>query len=313
MSILQHYCDDPSCNKPEMSSLLLLCPCGTMEYCGRSCQRRHWKVHKSSHFEAINVTNKKKQIAADEAKDFPTESFIQHTNVSRDDSPEVRDLLIDILKAYTEDIYEGLMIYTKNVPAPYGYGKYYPFRFIGNGDHAHSEVTHYIAKEVPGIEVEHTHCCKLESRAKSFLSEYKYRSIELPPELYVKFCSDVMNRTFWFRIDGEKQYDLRSRKFLCRGHIAPVSWDGTLDVLNSAGQCRGLGGNVFDKSKVDSKFLREGEDGLRWSQETIDKVEAMDMDDIMARAGITQNQTEQQEGEEEGQTSTVTPQKLESP
>ena len=70
---------------------------------------------------------------------------------------------------------------------------------------------------------------------------------------------------------------------------------------------------MFDKSKVDSKFLREGEDGLRWSQETIDKVEAMDMDDIMARAGITQNQTEQQEGEEEGHTSTVTPQKLESP
>ena len=241
MSILQHYCDDPSCNKPEMRSLLLLCPCGTMEYCGRSCQRRHWKVHKSSHFEAINVTNKKKQIAANEAKDFPTESFIQHTNASWDDSPEVRGLLIDILKAYTEDKYEGLMIYTKNVPAPYGYGKYYPFRFIGNGDHAHSEVTHYIAKEVPGIEVEHTHCCKLESRAKSFLSEYKYRSIELPPELYVKFCSDVMNRTFWFRIDGEKQYDLRSRKFLCRGHIAPVSWDGTLDVLNSAVSAGGWG------------------------------------------------------------------------
>ena len=94
-----------------------------------------------------------------------------------------------------------------------------------------------------------------------------------------------MNRGFWFRINGEKQYDLRSRAVLSRAMIAPVPWDGRKDVLNAAGQRRGLECNVFDKSKVDDKFLREGEDGLRWSQETIDNVEAMDMDDIMERAG----------------------------
>ena len=141
----------------------------------------------------------------------------------------------------------------------------------------HSEVTHYYLKEVPSLEVEHPMSCELESRAKSFLSEYKYRSIELPPELYFKFCSEVMNRGFWFRINGEKQYDLRSRAVLSRAMIAPVPWDGRKDVLNAAGQRIGLGCNVFDKSKIDDKYLREGEDGLRWSQETIDNVEAMDM------------------------------------
>ena len=84
-------------------------------------------------------------------------------------------------------------------------GKFYPIRFIGNDDMPHSEVTHYYLKEVPSLEVEHPMSCELESRAKSFLSEYKYRSIELPPELYFKFCSEVMNRGFWFRINGEKQ------------------------------------------------------------------------------------------------------------
>ena len=94
---LQHYCDDPNCQKPETTSPLLLCPCGTMEYCGRSCQRRPWKAH--INFNAINITNEKKRIAANESKDFPTESFIQYVNASWDDSPEVRDLLVDIIKA----------------------------------------------------------------------------------------------------------------------------------------------------------------------------------------------------------------------
>ena len=181
--------------------------------------------------------------------------------------------------------------------------------FIGNGDLPHPEVTHRSSKEVPTLEVEHTMSCELQSRAKSFLSEYKYRSIELPPELYFKFCSEVMNRGFWLRINGEKQYDLRSRAVLSRGYIAPCPWDGRKDILNAAGQRRGLGCNVFDKSKVDDKYLREGEDGLRWSQEVIDEVEAMDMDDIMGRAGGTQDQAEteteqEEEGKVEGKTST---------
>jgi len=85
--------------------------------------------------------------------------------------------------------------------------------------------------------------------------------------------------------------------------ITPVPWDGRKDVLNAAGQRIGLGCNVFDKSKVDDKFLREGEDGPRWSQETIDNVQAMHMDDIMERAGVTQDQaeTEQEEEKEEGE------------
>ena len=74
---------------------------------------------------------------------------------------------------------------------------------------------------------------------------------------------------------------------------------------------------MFDKSKVDDndKYLREGEDGLRWSQEVIDEVEAMDMDDIMERAGVTQDraetEVEEEEKEEEGKASKVTPQKPE--
>jgi len=227
---LQHYCD-PQCQKPETTSLLLLCPCGTLEYCGRSCQRRHWKAHKPNHFNAIKITNEKKKIAANEAKDFPTESFIQHINASWDDSPEVRGLLVDIIKAYTEEKYEGLLFYTKEAPSQGRHGKYYPIRFIGNGDMPILEVTHYYLKEVPSLEVEHPMSCELESRAKSFLSEYKYRSIELPPELYFKFCSEVMNRGFWFRINGEKQYDLRSRAVLSRAMIAPVPWDGRKHVF----------------------------------------------------------------------------------
>ena len=71
-------------------------------------------------------------------------------------------------------------------------GKFYPIRFIGNDDMPHSEVTHYYLKEVASLEVEHPMSCELESRAKSFLSEYKYRSIELPPELYFTFCSEEL-------------------------------------------------------------------------------------------------------------------------
>ena len=74
---------------------------------------------------------------------------------------------------------------------------------------------------------------------------------------------------------------------------------------------------MFDKSKIDDRFLREGEDGQRWSQEAIDNVEAILDMDIMDRAGgVTQVQAEaeQQEEEEEGKTSTtVTPQKPETP
>lgn len=60
--------------------------------------------HKPNHFNfnAINITNEKKRIAANESKDFPTESFIQYVNAPLDDSPEVRDLLVDIIKACAE-------------------------------------------------------------------------------------------------------------------------------------------------------------------------------------------------------------------
>jgi len=85
-----------------------------MEYCGRSCQRRHWKAHKPNHFNAINITNEKKKIAGNEAKDFPTESFIQHINASWDDSPEVRDLLVDILKAYRRKIRRITILYKRS-------------------------------------------------------------------------------------------------------------------------------------------------------------------------------------------------------
>ena len=61
--------------------------------------------HKPNHFNfnAINITNEKKRIAANESKDFPTESFIQYVNASWDDSPEVRGILVDIINFTTYD------------------------------------------------------------------------------------------------------------------------------------------------------------------------------------------------------------------
>ena len=279
-----------------------------MEYCSRVCQRRHWKTHKPGHFKAIADTNEKKRVAAEEAKDFPVVSFTQHVNAAWDESPEVRGLLVNILKAYTEKKCEGLLVYTNEVLPPARYGKYYPLRFIGNADIAHSEMEQYTAKEVPSIEVEHCMGCESEKRAKSFLYGFAFESMELDPDLYRKFWSEVMTGGFWMRIDGEKQYDLRAREWLSRGHIAPVPWDGSKEVLNSAGQIRGLDGHVFDKSRVEAKYLRDAEDGLRWSQETIDASAATDYEAILSAAGVRDPDIL-----ERARAARVTPQREESP
>jgi hypothetical protein len=65
---------------------------------------------------------------------------------------------------------------------------------------------------------------------------------------------------------------------------------------------------VFDKSRVEAKYLRDAEDGLRWSQETIDASAATDYEAILSAAGVRDPDIL-----ERATAARVTPQREESP
>lgn len=287
---IQHVCD--CCDEPEdkQRPLQLCRDCGIMEYCSKNCQVIHWRTHKPGHKKAVAEIKEKKRVAATEAVDFPVEPYIQYVDASWNGRPEVRSLLINILKAYTERKREGLLICCTKTKKALPGGNYYPLRFIGNGDHPHSEA-HYTTTEVPAIEVEHCMGCKSESRAAIFLADYEYETMDLDRELYNSFRSEVMNRGFWLRVDGEKQYCLSARNYLSRGHISAVQWDGTMNIFNSEGKLTGIGGNVYDKSKIDQKYVGgTGVEGLRFAPSDPGKIEEtarMVCDEVMGSSSGT--------------------------
>jgi hypothetical protein len=40
------YCSNPSCHRLDEDKKLMCCPCKGVSYCGKTCQRTHWKDHK---------------------------------------------------------------------------------------------------------------------------------------------------------------------------------------------------------------------------------------------------------------------------